>query len=118
MSQDVFGNIDKFENMEQESKLMRTLRLPRNETDLSTLVKNASEVNFHSKSIISSSLNSMRDESPSLLLPHPDTVKHSSLNSLSKLGGSRFTLNHADSTSRLNLPRVLNLKKSLNEHRV
>ena len=113
---EVFGNPNKFNDYGVQAKMLKTMRLPRKETDLIKLVASTAITNRDSRS-----QQSLMSESK-LYQSEPSLNINKSVSSVSRMAhpsskDSKFSLASIQSLNRLQ-PRIVNLQKDLRDHRV
>lgn len=113
---DVFGDINYFSDYGYQGKMLKTMRLPRKESEIVKLVSSAAASTRDSRSQMSAmSESKLLKSEPSLNMKR--SVSNASRLVLPSSKDSKFSLASIQSLSRMQ-PRIVNLQKDLRDHRV
>lgn len=111
-SLDVFGDANMFADFGSESRLMRTIRLPRKEADISKIVDKAASMTRNQRSQQSLMSSSSLHQSESSM----SNIKHSTRKRYVSSNDSKFSLASINSMAKLQ-PKIISLHRDLREHR-
>ena len=115
MAAEVFGNANKFSDYGLDSVMIKTMRLPRKENDITKLV--ASTANSTKESRSQQSILSESRLHQSEASKHVNRSVSNSSRLVNHSKNSKFTLASIQSLNSIQ-PRILNLQKDLRDHRV
>lgn len=110
-AQEIFGDINHFVDIGTESKLLKTMRLPRKDEEISKLVSNTLTASHDQKSYQSMKSASNHQSHSALTMARDQ----SGLNNRSS-NQSKFSLMSIDSSS-IYQPKIRNLGRNLQDHR-